>query len=111
MISIVLFFSSRQMLARHPIRNSRSNQSIPGRFDNIVFMVDTSLGKCSFLKLYVLNKTFDPILNGRRICIFQPICIPFFFFLTRRPFVKILYDFHNLFLFDFMDKNTKNNKI
>ena len=83
MMSIVLFFSSRQMLARHPIRNSRSNQSTPGRFDNIVFMVDRSLGKCSFLKLYVLNKTFDSIfdiLNGRRICIFQSICNPFFFF-------------------------------
>ena len=31
---IVLFFSSRQISA-HPIRNFRSNQSTPGRFDNI----------------------------------------------------------------------------
>ena len=30
---IVLFFSSRQISA-HPIRNFRSNQSTPGRFDN-----------------------------------------------------------------------------
>ena len=31
---IVLFFSSRQISA-HLIRNFRSNQSTPGRFDNI----------------------------------------------------------------------------
>ena len=31
---IVFIFSSRQISA-HPIRNFRSNQSTPGRFDNI----------------------------------------------------------------------------
>ena len=31
---IALFFSSRQISA-NPIRNFRSNQSTPGRFDNI----------------------------------------------------------------------------
>ena len=34
MIPIILFFSSRQISA-HPIRNFRSSQSTPGRFDNI----------------------------------------------------------------------------